>query len=176
MMNCQNFPNLRENLIPVPTSVRYRAPSGFFTRNSKSHAPAAPTRIFCPIIFITSSPITQPTPPRIKTPITTPPQRQHSIIIVASRLFLRQTPKQLSTLQKRTFTTSTVRMVNLVTSVADFKSSIKSGVSVVDFYATWCGPCKVKFPSPTFAPNDTFVSAFGGTRVGLMDCANLCVR
>ena len=66
---------------------------------------------------------------------------------MASRRFLRQTlPNQLTALQTRTFTSPPVRMVKLVTSVADFKSSIKSGVSVVDFYATWCGPCKVNFP------------------------------
>ena len=89
MRNCQKFWNLRENLnfpsecpqaglsiLKFISEVFIGHRPGIFTRNSKSHAPAAPTRIFCPIIFITSSPITQPTPPRIKAPTTTP-HRQH---------------------------------------------------------------------------------------------------
>ena len=28
----------------------------------------------------------------------------------------------------------------------EFKSEIESGVTVVDFFATWCGPCKMLTP------------------------------
>ena len=38
-------------------------------------------------------------------------------------------------------------MVKELLSKQEFEEFIKDGVTVVDFYATWCGPCKMLAPT-----------------------------
>ncbi|KAG5363854.1 Thioredoxin-2 [Yarrowia sp. B02] len=49
--------------------------------------------------------------------------------------------------------------VTQITSVSDFQTAIKSDkLTVIDFYATWCGPCKMI--APTFDKfSDSFTEA-----------------
>lgn len=55
---------------------------------------------------------------------------------------------------------SVVQIVDL----AEFKEFIKDSLAVIDFYATWCGPCKVI--SPKFV---AFATEFPAVKFGKVD-------
>ena len=56
---------------------------------------------------------------------------------------------------------------------ANFDSMIKEGVTLVDFFATWCGPCKML--SPIIEELAAQASGFSVYKVDIDECEDLAM-
>ena len=57
---------------------------------------------------------------------------------------------------------------------SNFDSSIKSGIAVVDFWAPWCGPCKMMTPVIEKVANDNPDLTVG--KVNVDDCPTIAQK
>ncbi|MBQ3417120.1 MAG: thioredoxin [Ruminococcus sp.] len=55
----------------------------------------------------------------------------------------------------------------------NFNSAIQSGVTLVDFFATWCGPCKML--SPVIEELAAEASGFSVYKVDIDECEDLAM-
>lgn len=56
---------------------------------------------------------------------------------------------------------------------ANFESAIRSGVTLVDFFATWCGPCKML--SPIIEELSAEADGFSVYKVDIDECEDLAM-
>lgn len=76
-------------------------------------------------------------------------------------------------------------MSNLIDVTANFDEFIKDGITVVDFWATWCGPCKMlspvidevsaNFPSVRFGKVDVDNAMDLARRYNVSSIPNVCL-
>lgn len=55
----------------------------------------------------------------------------------------------------------------------NFESAIRSGVTLVDFFATWCGPCKML--SPIIEELSSEADGFSVYKVDIDECEDLAM-